>query len=168
LFASVAILTAVVLQREVLRPLARLLQGIRSLGAGRPSPPLAATHRDEFGQVAAAFNEMAENLAAARRQIVAETERTLDLEQPLRQAENLAVAGKLATGFAHEVGTPLNIISGRAEFLVRSLADDDPRRADLAGIITQIDRITAIIHSMLDVVRPRKAEPRAVHLADVV
>ena len=69
------------------------------------------------------------------------------------------MAGKLATGFAHEVGTPLNIISGRAEFLVRTLADDDPRRADLSGIITQIDRITAIIHSMLDVVRPRKAEP---------
>jgi two-component system NtrC family sensor kinase len=168
LFASVAILTVIVLQREVLRPLAQLLHGIRSLGAGRPSPRLATVRRDEFGQVAAAFNEMAASLDAAQRRIAAETERTLDLEGELRQAENLAVAGKLATGFAHEVGTPLNIISGRAEFLLRTLADDDPRRADLAGIITQIDRIAAIIHSMLDVVRPRKPEPRPLHVAEVV
>jgi two-component system, NtrC family, sensor kinase len=168
LLASVATLTAIVLQREVLSPLDRLLHGIQSLGAGRRTVPLMTTRRDEFGQVGAAFDEMAENLEAAQRRIAIETERTLDLEQQLRQAENLAVAGKLATGFAHEVGTPLNIISGRAEFLLRTLDEGDPRRADLAGIIAQIDRIAAIIHSMLDVVRPRKPEPRPLRISDVV
>jgi signal transduction histidine kinase len=168
LLTSVAVVTAVVLQRQVLRPLDRLVEGIRALGAGRRTTPLATSRRDEFGQVAAAFNDMAESLEAARRQIAADTERTLDLEEQLRQAENLAVAGKLATGFAHEVGTPLNVISGRAEFLLGTLAESDPRRADLAGIIRQIDRIAAIIHAMLDVVRPRKPQPRVLYLADVV
>ena len=168
LLASVAALTAVVLQREVLRPLSRLLHGIESLTAGRRGPPLAAGRRDEFGQVAGAFNAMADSLEAARKRIAAETERTLDLEHQLRQAETLAVAGKLATGFAHEVGTPLNIISGHAEFLLQSLSADDPRRADLCGIIAQIDRITAIIHSQLDVVRPRKLQLRPLRLAELV
>ena len=168
LLTSVAIVTAVVLQRQVLRPLDQLVNGIRALGAGRRTTPLATTRRDEFGQVAAAFNEMTESLEAARQQIAADTARTLDLEQQLRHAENLAVAGKLATGFAHEVGTPLNVISGRAEFLLDTLAQDDPRRTELSGIIRQIDRIAAIIHAMLDVVRPRKPQLRVLRLADVV
>jgi signal transduction histidine kinase len=111
---------------------------------------------------------MAESLEAARQQIASDTARTLDLEQQLRHAENLAVAGKLATGFAHEVGTPLNVISGRAEFLLDTLAQDDPRRTELSGIIRQIDRIAAIIHAMLDVVRPRKPQRRVLRLGEVV
>jgi signal transduction histidine kinase len=168
LLASVALLTAIVLQREVLGPLSRLLHGIESLAAGRRGPPLATRRRDEFGQVASAFNAMADSLEAAQGRIAAETARTLDLEQQLRHAESLAVAGKLATSFAHEVGTPLNIISGRAEFLLQNLAADDPRRDDLRGIIAQIERITAIIHSQLDVVRPRKPEMRPLRVAELV
>ena len=118
--------------------------------------------------MATAFNAMADNLDAAREKIAAEVERTMDLEQQLRHAETLAVAGKLATGFAHEVGTPLNIISGRAEFVLHRLAVGDPNREELAGIIKQIDRIAAIIHSQLDVVRPRKPELQPVGVADVV
>ncbi len=168
LLVSVAALTAVVLQREVLRPLSRLLDGIRRLGHGHRGAPLTVDRRDEFGEVANAFNAMADSLEAAREKIAAETERTLDLEQQLRQAETLAVAGKLATSFAHEVGTPLNIISGRAEFVLNRLPAGDPNREDLAGIIAQIDRIAAIIHSQLDVVRPRKPELQPVDVAEVV
>jgi signal transduction histidine kinase len=111
---------------------------------------------------------MAERLEAARRQLLEETERTLDLEQQLRHAETLAVAGKLATAIAHEVGTPLNIISGRAEFLLRDLAADDSRRGDLAGIVDQIDRISGIIHSMLDALRPQKPELELVRVGEIV
>src|SRR3972149_1834101 len=44
-----------------------------------------------------------------------------------RHAEPRAVAGKRASGLAHEVGTPLNIVSGRAEFLLQALPPDDAR-----------------------------------------
>jgi two-component system, NtrC family, sensor kinase len=168
LVVSVALLTGIILQRQVLRPLSTLMDGIRRVGRGQPGPPLPVTRADELGRVAAAFNDMAERLERARRELVGETERTLDLERQLRQAETLAVAGKLATAFAHEVGTPLNIISGRAEVLLRELPPDDPRRADLTAIVAQIDRISAIIHSLLDVVRPQKPVFEAVRLRDVV
>jgi signal transduction histidine kinase len=89
----------------------------------------------------------------------------VDLQQQLRHAETLAVAGKLATGIAHEIGTPLNIISGRAEFLLHTLSQADKRREELTIIIAQIDRISVIIRSLLDIVRPAKPDiqPAALH-----
>lgn len=168
LLIVIAVLSTVALQRQVLRPLARLLAGIRALGRGEPGPLLQVDRRDEFGRVAEAFNEMAAQLEAARRRLVAETERTLELEQQLRQAETLAVAGKLASALAHEVGTPLNIISGRAEFLQATPGLDEAAKKDLTIIVDQIERISRIIRSMLDTVRSRRLELAPTPLAEVL
>jgi signal transduction histidine kinase len=147
-----ALLIAVVLQRQVLRPLAQLAHSIRALGEGRRGPPLPVKRRDELGELAEAFNRMTERLEEARKRLVAEGEHALDLEQQLRRSETLAVAGKLASGIAHEVGTPLNIISGRAEMVLASLSHDHPGREDLERIIHQIDRVSNIVRSLLDAV----------------
>jgi two-component system NtrC family sensor kinase len=155
---AIAVLAGIMLQRQVLRPLFRLMEGIRSVGLGQPGARLPVERRDELGRVAEAFNTMAEQLETARVKLVAETERTVDLQQQLRHAETLGVAGKLATGLAHEIGTPLNIISARAEFLMHTLSTDDRRREELAIIIAQIDRISGIIRSLLDMVRPAKPD----------
>jgi signal transduction histidine kinase len=168
LLALVAVLTGLTLQRQVLRPLARLMEGIRRLGQGQPGTPLPVDRRDELGRVADAFNTMAEQLAEARRKLLVETERALDLERQLRHVEVLSVAGRLATGLAHEVGTPLNIISGRAEFVLQTLPPEDRRREDLAVMIGQIDRISGIIRSLLDVVRPAKPEIQPTSLPAVI
>jgi signal transduction histidine kinase len=157
-----ALLIALVLQREVLRPLADLARSIRNLGEGRPGPPLPVKRRDELGELAETFNRMAERLEEARTRIVAEGEYALDLEQQLRRSETLAVAGKLASGIAHEVGTPLNIISGRAEIVLRTLPSEHPGREDLERIIHQIDRVSNIVRSLLDSVRAGKSEIRPV------
>jgi len=153
-----ALLIAVVLQRQVLRPLAELSQSIRALGEGRRGPPLPVKRRDELGELAEAFNRMTERLDEARQRVVAEGEHALDLEQQLRRSETLAVAGKLASGIAHEVGTPLNIISGRAEMVMASLPHDHPGREDLERIIQQIDRVSNIVRSLLDAVWLGKLE----------
>ncbi|MEX2146175.1 MAG: ATP-binding protein [Candidatus Rokuibacteriota bacterium] len=164
---SVAALAGLMLQRQVLHPLGRLMEGIRRLGAGQSGARLPVERNDELGRVAAAFNEMATRLQAAQRDLVAETERTLELEDDVRRMETLAVAGRLATSFAHEVGTPLNIISGRAEYLLDRLPPDDPSRHDLSAIVAQIDRISGIIAGLLDTVRPQKADLAPVQLSEV-
>jgi signal transduction histidine kinase len=123
---------------------------------------LPVKRRDELGELAETFNRMAERLEEARARIVAEGEYALDLEQQLRRSETLAVAGKLASGIAHEVGTPLNIISGRAEIVLRTLPSEHPGREDLERIIHQIDRVSNIVRSLLDSVRAGKSEIRPV------
>lgn len=161
LLVVLVVVTVVALQLQVLRPLARLTEGIQRLGRGRPGPALPVRRRDELGRVAEAFNEMSSRLAA-------ETERAVEMEHQLRRAATLAVAGKLTSALAHEVGTPLNIISGRAEFVLKSLPAGDPARNDLQTIIGQIDRISRIINSLLDTVRPQQPELRPVAVASVL
>jgi two-component system NtrC family sensor kinase len=165
---SVALLTGFVLQRQVLRPLSRLMDGIRRLGEGRVGPPLSVERPDELGRVAAAFNTMAEQLDGARAKLVEETERALELERQVRHAQTVAVAGRLATALAHEVGTPLNIISGRAEVVLHGLPAGDRRRDELSVIIDQIDRISGIIRSLLDTVRPAKPEIQRIDVGTVI
>jgi signal transduction histidine kinase len=168
LLVVLVVVTAAVLQLQVVRPLARLTEGIQRLGRGEPGPPLPVARRDEIGRVAEAFNEMAARLATAREQLVAETERAVEMEHQLRRSATLAVAGKLASALAHEVGTPLNIILGRAEFHLKSLAADDPSRQDVQTIIDQIDRISRTINSLLDTVRPQKPDLRSMTLVSVL
>jgi two-component system, NtrC family, sensor kinase len=168
LVISMTVLTGLVLQREVLRPLSRLMEGITHLGRGESATPLPVDRHDELGRVAEAFNTMAAQLQTARQDLLRETEHTLDLEQQLRHSATLAVAGRLASGVAHEIGTPLNIISGRAEFILQNLPAGDTRRDELNVIVGQIDRITAMIRSLLDTVRPVKPEIRSVVLKDLI
>jgi signal transduction histidine kinase len=168
LLVVLVVVTTVALQLQVLRPLARLTEGIQRLGRGEPGAPLPVSRRDELGRVAEAFNEMSARLHTAREQLVAETERAVEMEHQLRRSATLAVAGKLASALAHEVGTPLNIILGRAEFHLKSLPAGDPSRQDLETIIGQIDRISRTINSLLDTVRPQKPDLRPMTLASVL
>jgi len=66
----------------------------------------------------------------------------------------------LAAEVAHEVGTPLNVVSGRAEALERAIPRDHPGRRHLDAIAQQTDRIAGIIRSLLDYTRPRRSELR--------
>jgi signal transduction histidine kinase len=157
LAVSITLLTGLVLQREVLRPLSRLVRGIRDVGRGESTTPLPIARRDEIGRVAEAFNAMTTQLQAARDQLLLETEHALELDQQLRQAATLAVAGRLATGLAHEIGTPLNIISAQVEY-VQHLPPRVPLNEELAVIVEQIDRISGMIRSLLDTVRPLKPD----------
>ncbi len=168
LLVVIVVLTATALQRQVVRPISRLMESIQRLGRGEPAAPLVIDRRDEIGRVAEAFNTMTAQLDAARQRLLTETEHSLELEQQLRAAETLAVAGKLASALAHEVGTPLNIVSGRAEFLQMSTSLDEAARRDLGIIVSQIDRISKIIRSLLDSVRPQKLEIQSTRLADVL
>lgn len=168
LVIALGILTSVALRRQIILPLRRLADSIRALGEGRPGPPLPIERRDELGDVAGAFNQMVEQLQAARTALAAETEHALGLERRLRGAEILAVAGKLTSALAHEVGTPLNIISGRAELALRVVGSDHPAHDELVTILAQTERISGIIRSLLDSVRAQKPEVRDVAVAPLV
>jgi signal transduction histidine kinase len=167
LAALLALVVGFALERLVFRPVADLTQGIERVVAGEPRATVPVRSNDELGRVAAAFNRMTERLEDARQRVEAETDRSLELMRRVRQTESLAVAGKLCSSIAHEVGTPLNIIAGRAELTLRALPKDSPLREDLDVIVAQIDRISRMIRAALDPFRQREPEraqvdPRAV------
>jgi PAS domain S-box-containing protein len=89
------------------------------------------------------------------------------LEMQLRRTERLAELGTLASGMAHEIGTPMNVILGRAEYLLQRAADEGMKKG-LATIITQVERITKVMNQLLAFARRRTPERRAVDLGEIV
>ncbi|MDX1763392.1 MAG: PAS domain S-box protein [bacterium] len=81
-----------------------------------------------------------------------------EMEKWIQRSERLSSVGHLAAGIAHEIGTPLNIISGNAEYLMMGLDKSDPKMEELSIIVDQTDRIASLIQQMMDFAR--NTEPR--------
>ena len=76
--------------------------------------------------------------------------------------------GRLAAGIAHELGTPLNVISGRAGLIASGrLSPEDVHKSALA-IKSEADRITAIVRQLLDFVRRNTPQRKTVDLNEVM
>jgi len=114
------------------RPLAKLAQKARSIGAGDLSGTLNLKQRDEIGQLAREFDAMCDSLAQARVSLAGETEARVRAIEQLRHADRLATVGKLASGIAHEVGTPLGVALVRANMISSGRIGGDEAREGLA------------------------------------
>jgi len=78
------------------------------------------------------------------------------LEREMQRADRMALVGQLASGLAHEIGTPLNIIAGNAELLGMELRDRDLGTAEVDAIIQHADRITRLIQQLLTFARAKE------------
>jgi signal transduction histidine kinase len=109
----------------------------------------------------AGLNRELERGLSQHRQVLQET------KQQLRLTERLAELGTLAASMAHEIGTPMNVILGRAEFLMRR-TDDETIQKGLETIATQVERITKLMNQMLAFARRSPTNFRPVDLRRVV
>jgi two-component system, sporulation sensor kinase E len=89
------------------------------------------------------------------------------IQERLRKTERIAELGTLASGMAHEIGTPMNVILGRAEYLLQRTADEGMKKG-LATIVIQIERITKVMNQLLAFARRKTPERRAVDLGEIV
>ncbi len=84
--------------------------------------------------------------------------RLLSVREQLASAEQMASIGQTAANVAHQVGTPLNLISGHVQILQEQLAGDPDVARRLAVIEEQIGKVTTTVRSLLD--RSRRLGPR--------
>ncbi len=151
--AAVAALLGVVIylisRVNIALPIRRLVEGARKLGEGDLSLRLEKTGVVDLDELIDEFNRMAERLEDQARRREEEYQEKLRLERGLRHAEKLASVGQLTSGLAHELGTPLNVIQGRAEQLLARLPADDRARPGLEAIVRQARRITETIEALL-------------------
>ncbi|MEW6544338.1 MAG: protoglobin domain-containing protein [Nitrospirota bacterium] len=90
-----------------------------------------------------------------------------ETQEQLRQTERLAELGTLASGMAHEIGTPMNVILGRAEYLMQRTQEDATKKG-LETIVAQVERITRIMNQLLTFARRRPLERRPLDLKRTV
>ncbi|MGD0127497.1 MAG: ATP-binding protein [Terriglobia bacterium] len=76
------------------------------------------------------------------------TER-VNLEDQLVQAEKLSSIGLLAAGVAHEVNTPLAVISSQAQLAMRQMPPEDSLSRTLDKIVKQAFRASEIVNNLL-------------------
>jgi signal transduction histidine kinase len=82
------------------------------------------------------------------------------LESQLVRAEKLATVGVLAAGIAHEIGSPLGVVRGRAEFLLGKAERASATASGLKVIIEQIDQVSRTLRQLLDFSRVQPAQAR--------
>lgn len=139
------------------RPISRLAEKARRVGTGDLSGPLHLRQRDELGELAAEINLMCERLAA-------EQDAREQATEQLRHADRLTTVGKLASGLAHELGTPLNVVRGRAKLIVDGEVEGQDVADSARIVVEQAERMTALIRQLLDFARPRALHKAPVNL----
>ncbi len=131
------------------QPLQKLAAAARRLGTGDLALRIEPSGVPDLDRLVEELNRMAVSLEEQHRSREEFYRQKLELERGLRHAEKLASVGQLTSGMAHEIGTPLNVIIGRAEQLLGRLDADDPGRRALESIIDQSEQIAGLIERLL-------------------
>jgi HAMP domain-containing protein len=93
------------------RPVRALVAKARRIGAGDFGGPVRLRQRDELGALADELNATSDQLVEAHDRVARETAARIAAIEQLRHADRLTTVGKLASGVAHELGTPLNVVA---------------------------------------------------------
>ncbi len=104
----------------------------------------------------------------AEEKLLEETKRRIAAGEELRHAERLATAGKVAAGIAHELGTPLSIIAGRAQMVASGEVTGEKAQTSARAIEREAGRIGRIVRQMLDFVRRKGPDGEPSGVADVI
>jgi two-component system, NtrC family, sensor kinase len=90
------------------------------------------------------------------------------MEEQMVQNEKLTSLGLLAAGVAHEVNTPLAVISNYIQMLSKQLPGEDPRQKTIDKIVKQTFRASEIVNNLLNFSRTAPAEFGEVDLNSVL
>jgi len=140
----IGVFIALYFTKSITDPVAKLLAATRKLKSGKLEYRIEEKLKDEFGELAESFNEMAVSLK--------------DQCNQLQATERLVVVGELAAGMAHEIKNPMAGIKVSMEVLYREAPLDQEDKEVLARVINEIDRITALLKGLLSYARPPKPE----------
>lgn len=164
----------------------RLLMAIRALEQGHVMASTGDYPEDEFGELARAFDRMAQSLAQKQKQlqeslaaleamntklealVEQRTEELRAAHEELVRREKLAVLGTLAGALGHELRNPLSTMATSVYVLKRVLSAGGEVAQHLAILAHQIAAANRIITNLLDFARTREPMCEEVDLRDVV
>lgn len=164
LIGGTLVLVLFVTRKWITQPITLLTEGIENMAKGNLDTQIDFKRGDEISKLAQAFNQMAVHLKKAQDQLSKEGEAKLELERNLRHSEKLATIGQLASELAHEIGTPLNIIAGRADLIKKKPEEKKEVQKNVEIVLHQTERITKIIEQLLSFVRKKKPELQEINI----
>jgi two-component system, NtrC family, sensor kinase len=172
---GITILIHLLTYRLVHAPLDDVLQVVARARAGDLSARVPVVRTDEIGDVAAGINNLLTEIeslqthlrhrveAATRElrdrneQLVRSYASVLALRGELARARELATVGQTMANVAHQIGTPLNLVSAHVQLLQKELSEDPAATRRLGIVVEQVDKVTDIVRELLDRARPQSA-----------
>ncbi len=150
------------------RPIEKLSNLARRVAEGDFSLRSDVEQFDEIGTLASELNAMTDRLAESHQNVRTERHARTETLEKLRHADRLSTVGRLASSMAHELGTPLNIVSGRAMMISTDESVPTAVREDAASIVEQADRMTQIIREVLDFARHKEPQQTDIRVGEVL
>jgi two-component system NtrC family sensor kinase len=156
------------------RPARDIVNAMSRARVGDLTAHVPVRRDDELGTIARGFNRMIDDIRAraqereqllaqvnnfneelrrevslATRELRASNEALFETQQRLARSERMATVGQIAASLAHEIGTPLNAISGHLHLLGRNHPQDKDTQRRVGIINSQLDFIVRTVKSLL-------------------
>ena len=185
-FVVVVLVIHVFFLRAVRRPVKEMIRAMETAESGQLDVRARLQSWDEIGLLAAHLNRMLrriENFSNELGRKVEEAtgevahqneelrrinEELFEAQRNLARSERLAVAGQLAASLAHEIGTPLNSISGHVQLLARRKSNDEATTRRLLVIEKQVENIVRTVRQLLSWTRKYELKLELVDLGRVL
>jgi two-component system, NtrC family, sensor kinase len=169
--AAILVLTLLVdwLGRRLIhQPIGHIRETMTRAGVGDFTARALLVRNDEIGTVAVGLNDMLQRLQdlndalqdrvaeataelrVRNDELVESYQRLFGLREALARAEQMAAVGQMAASVAHQVGTPLNLISGYVQMLQAEAAADPQTARRLEIVQEQIAKVASVVRTLLD------------------
>ena len=143
--------------RGVVYPISKFIKGANAIAGGDLNQHIKLNSKDEIGNLATAFNNMAEELKKMQK-----------MQEELRKLDRLSALGQLAAEVAHEVKNPLGIIKNSAQILESNPLDEAKRREAVSFVIEEAERINRVIDNFLQSAKPPRMKKEKTNIIDVL
>jgi two-component system NtrC family sensor kinase len=153
LIIAAVLLVAIFGLNVIGRPLQALIEKTQRVTEGDLTTPVTVSGNDELSTLARALNQMCEKLDSSQQAVLRETAQRLEAMEQLRHGDRLKTVGRLASGVAHELGTPLNVITGRAGLIAAGKLSEEDVTKSAGTIQSEANRMTAIVQQLLNFAR---------------
>ncbi len=136
------------------KPLLELTQWVRTVGNLTQSPPPNVDGTREIHELKTAFSDMLHELELSREHVI--------------QATKLAVVGEMAAIMAHEVRTPLGILSTSAQWLQGEQGLSPEGKEMTHFILEESARLKKLVTTLLECARPREPKMQVQNIHELI
>jgi signal transduction histidine kinase len=138
------VLTGLMFGRRFIAPIFKLQRGTQSIAAGELKTRVEIDTADEFGQLGASFNAMADRL--------------IELQEDVKRQERHAMFGRIAAGLVHDLAHPIQNIGNSTRLLLRDDLDAESRDMFHRTIERELATLKHFMEDLRNIVKPKPME----------